>query len=182
LTKPETPAGGRTRNQVRGRVEGRRRSTLKLSGRLSATLGDGNPPRSRIGVQMSSQFARLLAACWLGCDPCRVLELFSDRARQVVVEASETARTLGHGFIGAEHLLLGVIAEKHGAGATVLKSLGVTDEAVRRELLVRHPQGDRPSEGALPLNEEGKSALERSLVEAENFGDSQIQTAQVLLR
>jgi ATP-dependent Clp protease ATP-binding subunit ClpA len=110
-----------------------------------------------------------------------VLELFSDRARQVVVEASETARAFGHGFIGAEHLLLGVIAEKPGVGARVLERVGVTDEAVRGELLLRHPQGDGPSEGGLPFNEEGKSVLERSLVEAKNLGDSRIQTEHVLL-
>jgi hypothetical protein len=88
---------------------------------------------------------------------------------------------LGHGFIGAEHLLLGVIAEKHGVGARVLEGLGVTDEAVRGELLVRHPRGDRPSEGALPFNEEGKRVLERSLVEAKKLRDSRIQTEHVLL-
>ena len=130
---------------------------------------------------MRSQCRRLPVARWCACDPCRVLELFSDRARQVVVEASETARALGHGFIGAEHLLLGVIAEKHGVGARVLESLGVSDEAVRGELLLRHPQGDRPSEGALPFNEEGRSVLERSLVEAKNLGDSRIQTEHMLL-
>lgn len=134
-----------------------------------------------MGGRMGSQFGQLLVACWLGCDPCLVLELFSDRARQVVVEASETARTLGHGCIGAEHLLIGVIAVKRGAGARVLKSLGVTDKAVRRELLLRHPPGDRPTQGGLPFNEEGKSVLERSLVEAKNLGDSQIQTEHILL-
>ena len=82
----------------------------------------------------------LAAALVADRDACPVLELFSDRARQVVVQASDAARTLGHGFIGAEHLLLGVIAEGHGVGARVLESLGVTDEAVRRELLLRDPQ------------------------------------------
>jgi hypothetical protein len=110
-----------------------------------------------------------------------VLELFSDRARHVVVEASDTARALGHGFIGAEHLLLGVIAEKQGVGARVLEGLGVTDEAVRGDLLRRHPQGEQPSDGALPFTEEGKSVLERALVEARNLGDSRIQTEHVLL-
>jgi ATP-dependent Clp protease ATP-binding subunit ClpA len=110
-----------------------------------------------------------------------VLELFSDRARQVVVQASDTARTMGHGFIGAEHLLLGVIEEKAGAGARVLEDLGVSDEAVRRELLARHPRGERPSEGALPFSAEGKDVLERSLVEAKGLGDTRIRTEHMLL-
>lgn len=130
---------------------------------------------------MGPQCLRLQVACWWGCDPWRVLDLFSDRARHVVVEASETARALGHGFIGAEHLLLGVIAEKRGVGATVLKTLGATDEAVRGELLLRHPPGDLPRERQLPFNEEGTSVLARSLVEAKNLGDSRIQTEHMLL-
>jgi Clp amino terminal domain, pathogenicity island component len=130
---------------------------------------------------MGSQAAVWLLACGCGCDACAVLEMFSDRARQVVVEASDTARTMGHDFIGAEHLLLGVIGEKGGVGARVLEGLGLTDEAVRGELLLRHPQGDRPSDGALPFSVEGKSVLERSLVEAKNLGDPRIQTEHMLL-
>ncbi|MGZ4252588.1 MAG: Clp protease N-terminal domain-containing protein [Solirubrobacteraceae bacterium] len=110
-----------------------------------------------------------------------MLELFSDRARQVVVEASDMARAMGHDFIGAEHLLLGVIGEKAGVGARVLEGFGVSDEAVGRELLARHPRGERPSDGALPFSAEGKSVLERSLVEAKNLGDSRIQTEHMLL-
>ena len=110
-----------------------------------------------------------------------MLELFTDRARQVVVQASDTARALGHGFIGAEHLLLGLIAERHGVAARALQSLGVTDVAVRRELLARHPQGAAPSEGALPFNEEGKSVLELSLAESKRLGDSRIETEHMLL-
>jgi ATP-dependent Clp protease ATP-binding subunit ClpA len=110
-----------------------------------------------------------------------VLELFTDRARQVVVQASDTARALGHGFIGAEHLLLGLIAERHGVAARALQALEVTDVAVRRELLARHPQGAAPSEGALPFNYEGKSVLELSLGESKRLGDSRIETEHMLL-
>jgi ATP-dependent Clp protease ATP-binding subunit ClpA len=171
------PAAGRgTEPRARGRET---KATLKLSG---PTVGDTGATATRRGPAWGTMF--------LGAGGCRwpahailagLLELFSNRARQVVVEAGETARALGHGFIGAEHLLLGVIAEKQGVGAGVLESLGVTGEAVRGELLLRHPQDDGPSDGALPFNEEGKKALERSLVEAKNLGDSRIQTEHVLL-
>jgi ATP-dependent Clp protease ATP-binding subunit ClpA len=110
-----------------------------------------------------------------------VLELFTDRARQVVVQASEAARTLGHGFIGAEHLLLGLIAERHGAAAQALQSLSVSDDAVRRELLARHPQGEAPSDGGLPFNAEGRSVLELSLAEARRLDDARIETEHMLL-
>jgi hypothetical protein len=47
-----------------------------------------------------------------------------------------------------------------------LQALGVSDEAIRRELLARCPQGDALTEGVLPFNAEGKSVLELSLAEA----------------
>ncbi len=110
-----------------------------------------------------------------------MLDLFSDRARLVVVQASEAARSLGHEFIGAEHLLLGLIAEKHGMAARALENVGVSGEAVRHELLARHPQGDRPTEGSLPFNAEGKSVLELARAESQRLGESRIGAEHVLL-
>lgn len=110
-----------------------------------------------------------------------MLGLFTDRARQVVVQASDTARALGHEFVGAEHLLLGLIADRHGVAAQALQSLGVTEVAVRDELLARHPQGGAPAEGMLPFTAEGKSVLERSLVESKRLGNSRIETEHMLL-
>lgn len=107
--------------------------------------------------------------------------MFTDRARQVVVQASDTARALGHEFVGAEHLLLGLIAEKYGVAARALQALGVTSEAVRREVLARHPQGEAPTEGMLPFTAEGKSVLELSLAESKRLGDSRIETEHMLL-
>jgi ATP-dependent Clp protease ATP-binding subunit ClpA len=110
-----------------------------------------------------------------------VLELFTDRAREVVVQASDTARALGHEFVGAEHLLLGLIAERHGVAARTLQNLGVTEAAVRRELLARHPQDEAPADGMLPFTAEAKSVLELSLPESKRLGDSRIKTQHVLL-
>jgi hypothetical protein len=47
-----------------------------------------------------------------------VFERFSDRARRVLVLAQEEAHLLDHGFIGTEHLLLGLpsISEEGGHG------------------------------------------------------------------
>lgn len=45
------------------------------------------------------------------------------------------ARDLGHGFVGSEHLLLGLVAEEKGIAAQVLAEAGVTLEKARAELL-----------------------------------------------
>ncbi len=53
-----------------------------------------------------------------------MFERFTDRARRVVVEAQEEARTLNHSYMGTEHILLGFIREGEGTGAKALDSRG----------------------------------------------------------
>ena len=62
-----------------------------------------------------------------------MFERFTDRARQVAVEAQVSARRLGHGRVGTEHILLGLL-QGDGLAAQVLAGLGVTSAAVEREV------------------------------------------------
>jgi ATP-dependent Clp protease ATP-binding subunit ClpC len=109
-----------------------------------------------------------------------VLELFTERSRLAVVQAGDIARELGHAFIGAEHLLLGVIADRFGIAARALDRVGVSDGDLRRELLARHPRGDRPT-ASIPFSPEGKSVLELSLTEVRRLDDPRIETEHMLL-
>ena len=63
-----------------------------------------------------------------------MFERFTDTARQVVARAQEDARGLGHGYIGCEHLLLGVAAAAEPAGA-VMRDQGVTPDRIKAEIL-----------------------------------------------
>src|SRR5690349_15586072 len=60
-----------------------------------------------------------------------MFERFTDSARQVVVEAQNEARALHHGWIGTEHLLLGLLADQTSPTAGVLRQHGLTRETVR---------------------------------------------------
>lgn len=60
-----------------------------------------------------------------------MFERFTEQARNVVVRAQEEARSLGHGGVGTEHLLLAVLREPGEAGAATLARLGVTAENCR---------------------------------------------------
>jgi ATP-dependent Clp protease ATP-binding subunit ClpA len=55
-----------------------------------------------------------------------MFERFTRSARQVVVGAQEEARSLGHDWIGTEHLLLAAVRQSDQPGATTLVRLGVT--------------------------------------------------------
>jgi len=54
-----------------------------------------------------------------------MFQRFTDRARRVVVREQEEARMLDHNYVGAEHVLLGLIDEGGGVAARVLESLGI---------------------------------------------------------
>ena len=57
------------------------------------------------------------------------------RAKRVIELAIGESRTLGHRYIGTEHLLLGLVREGEGIGAGVLESLGVNLDRTRAEVL-----------------------------------------------
>jgi len=57
------------------------------------------------------------------------------RAKRVIELAIDEARHLGHGYIGTEHLLLGLLREGEGAAAEILTSLNVTLEKIRTETI-----------------------------------------------
>ena len=57
------------------------------------------------------------------------------RAKKVIEYAIEEARNLKHGWVGSEHLLLGLLREQDGVAAQVLIALGLNLEKVRKEVL-----------------------------------------------
>jgi ATP-dependent Clp protease ATP-binding subunit ClpA len=64
-----------------------------------------------------------------------MFERFTQRARNVVVRAQGEARDLRHGYIGTEHLLLGLLREPSGVARRVLDRLGIERDAVRSDVV-----------------------------------------------
>jgi len=110
-----------------------------------------------------------------------MFERFTDRARRVVVLAQEEARTLDHGYIGTEHLLLGLIREGEGVAARALVSLGISLEAVREQVGQIIGRGQQPPPGHIPFTPRAKKVLELALREAQQLGHDYIGTEHLLL-
>jgi ATP-dependent Clp protease ATP-binding subunit ClpA len=80
-----------------------------------------------------------------------MFERFTGPARQAVSLAQVEARGLRHGYIGTEHLLLGVLGQPQAPGARALEGLGITLEVFRADvvkevgegLVAGGPDGDR---------------------------------------
>ena len=55
---------------------------------------------------------------------------FTSKAQEALNYAADTAAMLGHGNIGSEHLLIGLIKAEGGLASTVLLNNDVTDEKI----------------------------------------------------
>jgi ATP-dependent Clp protease ATP-binding subunit ClpC len=110
-----------------------------------------------------------------------VLERFNEGARLVVVMAQEEARALRHGYIGTEHLLLGLAREEKSVGAFVLRSLGVKIDEVRAEVSRIVGLGDEAPSGHMPFTPRAKVILELALRESLALRHRYIGTEHILL-
>jgi hypothetical protein len=110
-----------------------------------------------------------------------MFERFTDRARRVVVLAQHEARRLNHGYIGTEHLLLGLIHEGEGVAARALESLGISLEAVRHQVEEVIGQGQHEPAQKIPFTPRAKKALELSRREALAMGHNYVGTEHILL-
>lgn len=70
---------------------------------------------------------------------------YTSRAKKVLVLAMSEARELRHGYVGAEHLLLGLAREEKGIAAQVLRQHGVTLSEMRVAALGEHATPTRPA-------------------------------------
>ncbi|HEY5486697.1 MAG TPA: Clp protease N-terminal domain-containing protein [Candidatus Limnocylindrales bacterium] len=87
-------------------------------------------------------------------------------AKRLIVLAIDEARRLGDGYIGPEHLLLGLVRHPSGVAADVLTSLGVDLDRVRHEvirLVMEREIPDSPLEFARAKVEVEESPLERAV-------------------
>ena len=55
---------------------------------------------------------------------------YSPRAKNALVEARREMRRLGDGYLGTEHVLLGILSNEDGTAVRMLERLGVAPEAL----------------------------------------------------
>jgi ATP-dependent Clp protease ATP-binding subunit ClpC len=110
-----------------------------------------------------------------------MFQRFTDRARRVVVEAQEEARTFDHSYVGTEHILLGLIREGKGVGAKALESLGISLDIVRQQVQEIIGQGQHAPSGHIPFTPAAKKVLELALSESEALGHHYVGTEHILL-
>jgi ATP-dependent Clp protease ATP-binding subunit ClpA len=116
---------------------------------------------------------------------------FTPRAKKVLELSLREALQLGHGYIGTEHILLGLIREGEGVGAQVLQKLGADLNRVRQQVMVllqgREPEkatreelwGGDPKELVRKAAERTRRARELAEQVAAACGDPSITADEV---
>jgi len=111
-----------------------------------------------------------------------MFERFTDRARKVMALANQEAQRFNHDVIGTEHILLGLVKEGSGVGATVLKNFDVDIKKLRLEVEKHVKSGpDMVTMGKLPQSPRAKKVIEYAIEEARALNHNYVGTEHILL-
>jgi ATP-dependent Clp protease ATP-binding subunit ClpA len=105
---------------------------------------------------------------------------FTDRARRSLQTAQEEAVRLGHGQIVAEHLLLGLLADRTSVAAHALARLGVDLDGLASKATAHGASVD-PPQPQLGLATSAKQAIELAVEEARALDHHYVGTEHLLL-
>ncbi len=106
---------------------------------------------------------------------------FTERAQKVLVYAQEEAQALQHGYVGTEHILLGILKEE-GISRKLLNNMNVNIETVRNFIEEYEGRGEiNLYNKEIPLTPRTKRLLELSLFEARNLNHNYISPEHILL-
>ncbi len=111
-----------------------------------------------------------------------MIDRFTAKARDAINLAVDAAEELGHGYVGTEHLLIGLLQEGTGVAARVLEECGVREDKVQE--LVSQLIAPNQSVRMLEQNTYTPSArrvIENSYREAVRFKAQLIGTEHILI-
>jgi len=111
---------------------------------------------------------------------------FSSRVKDVITYSKEEALRLGHDFIGTEHLLLGMLRDGGGKAITILNSLEIDLDYLRKKVEILSPPNpindfNQNHKKNLHLTRQAERALKTTFLEAKLFQGKSINTAHLLL-
>ena len=107
---------------------------------------------------------------------------FTPRAQQVLQLARKEADRFNHGYVGTEHILLGLIALGQGVAVNVLQKMGVDLESVRMEVEKAVGVGpETKTVGNVPFTPRVKKVLALASSEARALNHAYVGTEHILL-
>jgi ATP-dependent Clp protease ATP-binding subunit ClpA len=108
-------------------------------------------------------------------------ERFTEAAKRALTFAQEEAERSHSGYIGPEHVLLGLMREGDSVAASVLNNLGVQVTQVRTSIEAILGTGGRTGIQQIIPTLQVKKVIEVSFEEARRMGDNYVGTEHILL-
>ncbi len=106
---------------------------------------------------------------------------FTENAQFALNAAAESAKKLGHTYIGSEHILLGLLYKSNSIAATLLNSRGITYEKAAEAIAESVGVGEA-LEGVVPTSTpRAQRIIEMSKVQARYTGQTFIGTEHILM-
>ena len=107
-------------------------------------------------------------------------EKFTEKAEGAIEQARLAAFGLGHSYVGTEHLLLGILRERAGLGARILRDRGLSEHGLKDAISRANGTGEPgvPTQG---LTKHAWQAIEKAASDAARLGHSYIGTEHLLL-
>jgi len=112
---------------------------------------------------------------------------FSPEVKDVITYSREEALRLGHGFIGVEHLLLGLIREGESLAVRIMVNMGVDLDRLRKSVEGAVKSSSQTSiakqgaSGVIPLVKQAERVLKITYLEAKSFKATLVGTEHLLL-
>ena len=112
-----------------------------------------------------------------------MFDRFTDNSKLALNRARIAADEFGHAYLGAEHMLYGLLSARENGAGRILAALRVKVEDLRRYLSSRMPppEKSRSSFGQLPFNPQAKRSLELAMQAAEDSRHGRIGTEHLLI-
>ncbi len=106
---------------------------------------------------------------------------FTQKANDALNSAITSAENLGHAYVGSEHILLGLLAEKGGMAYTALSAKKVTyqdvEAIIKSSIGIGSPTVLSPNE----FTPRAKNIIDTAIVQGKGMGHSYIGTEHILM-
>lgn len=107
------------------------------------------------------------------------MQNYTKKAKDVLVRAKEAAGTLGNGYIGTEHILLGLTLVQESTAAKALESQNITYHQVMER--ISEMSGNQKQEGPVEYTPRAKHVIDMSEQEAIHMGANLVGTEHILI-
>ncbi len=106
---------------------------------------------------------------------------FTERAQKVILYAQDNARDLKHGYVGTEHILLGLLTIEEKESNLFLSEEGIKKDDVKKIIIQLEGEGKEEVKDQIPLTPRTKRLLDASVTAANELKNEYIAPEHMLL-